>query len=547
MENHKDQQIKIQQLSEDLEDLETYLNEFNTFLPLPVCSLNPIGIIIDINKAFKNLTNYDSLEIFNRPIQEFFKENINDLLKDVQIKGQKTKELTLISKDKKEILVNTSFSIRKDKEGNFIGYFVGFSDITELKRLQEDLEKKVKERTKELERVTEERTIALIREQALVKDLAQKAKELEESRAALMDTLKDIEEARMVAEEEKIKTQTIITNLTDGLLVFNQENNVSLINPQAEKFFNIKAEEVIGKAILELTNFQNFIPLINIIGVEIKGVFRKELPINENFTLEVSTIPLMQGEKKLGNLVILHDVTREKIVERMKTEFVSIAAHQLRTPLSAIKWTLGMFLDGDVGEITSQQRELLEKTYKSNERIITLINDLLDVTRIEEGRYLYKLTLCDFESIVQSAADSYKDEIQRKKIIFGIIKPKKRLPSVTLDVEKMTLAIQNLIDNAIKYTPPGGSVTIFLEADKDEIKFSIHDTGIGISKDEQERIFTRFFRGVNALRMETDGTGLGLFISKNIIEAHGGKIWFESEEGKGTIFYFTIPVKSSFE
>lgn len=156
MENHKDQQIKIQQLSENLEDLEIYLNEFNTFLPLAVCILNPVGIIINVNKAFDNLTGYNNLEILSRHIQEIFKENINDLLKDVQTKVQETKELTLISKDKKEILVNASFSIRKDKEGNFIGYFVGITDITELKKLQEELEKKVEERTKQLqERVNE--------------------------------------------------------------------------------------------------------------------------------------------------------------------------------------------------------------------------------------------------------------------------------------------------------------------------------------------------------------------------------------------------------
>lgn len=123
---------------------------------MAVCILNPVGIIINVNKAFDNLTGYNNLEILSRHIQEIFKENINDLLKDVQTKVQETKELTLISKDKKEILVNASFSIRKDKEGNFIGYFVGITDITELKKLQEELEKKVEERTKQLqERVNE--------------------------------------------------------------------------------------------------------------------------------------------------------------------------------------------------------------------------------------------------------------------------------------------------------------------------------------------------------------------------------------------------------
>jgi len=115
-----------------------------------------------------------------------------------------------------------------------------------------------------------------------------------------------------------------------------------------------------------------------------------------------------------------------------------------------------------------------------------------------------------------------------------------------LDVEKMRLAINNLVDNAIRYTPPGGRVTVSLSYDKKEIEFSVKDTGVGIPKDQQERVFTKFFRGANVMRMATEGTGLGLFITKNIIEAHGGKIWFESEENVGTTFHFTIPLKEEF-
>jgi signal transduction histidine kinase len=238
--------------------------------------------------------------------------------------------------------------------------------------------------------------------------------------------------------------------------------------------------------------------------------------------------------------MILHDVTREKAIERMKTEFVSISAHQLRTPLSAIKWTLKMFLDGDLGELTKEQREFLEKTYKSNERMINLINDLLNVTRIEEGRYLYRPVLADIVPICQSVIDSYREEIEKKNLKFEFKKPKE-LPKVRVDIEKISLAIQNLLENAIRYNREGGEIEIVLKEKEKEIEFSIRDTGIGIPKDQQNRVFTKFFRAPNAMRMETEGSGLGLFITKNIIEAHGGKIWFKSEEGKGTTFYFTLP------
>jgi len=380
----------------------------------------------------------------------------------------------------------------------------------------------------------------------IIEELEKKTKELEESRTALMNMLEDVEEARGKAEEEKNKTLTIINNFTDGLLLFDPENKLSLINPQAEVFFEVKSRDIIGRPVLELSTFPTIEPLVRLVGGEIKGVFRKELPITEKLTLEVSTVPMMRKEEKLGTLVILHDVTREKIIERMKTEFVSLAAHQLRTPLSAIKWALRMVLDGDLGPITEEQRDFMEKTYSSNERIITLINDLLNVTRIEEGRYLYRPILTDIESVVQFVIDSYKEEIEKRKIKFEFKKPEKKLPKVMLDVEKMRIAIQNLLDNAIRYTQLGGRVTASLKYVKKEIEFSIKDTGIGIPKDQQERVFTKFFRGANVMRMATEGTGLGLFITKNIIEAHGGKIWFESEEGKGTTFYFTIPVKEEF-
>jgi len=244
----------------------------------------------------------------------------------------------------------------------------------------------------------------------------------------------------------------------------------------------------------------------------------------------------------LGNLIILHDITREKIVERMKTEFVSISAHQLRTPLSAIKWSLKMLLDGDLGEISLEQKEFIEKAYASNERMIKLINDLLNVTRIEEGRYLFSLSYENIANIIKEQYQTFKELAEKKGLKMELIFKQDKFPLVKVDKEKISLVIQNLIENAIHYTQKG-KITITLESKDREIIFSVEDTGIGIPKDQQERVFSRFFRAENAILSETEGTGLGLFISKNIIEAHGGKIWFKSEEGKGTTFYFTLPIK----
>lgn len=523
MAEEKITKVESERAREDLEDLERYIKEFSSFLPLAVCTINPPKIIIDVNQSFKNLTGYDVSDIIGEPLAKIFleKKEIENLTEETYKKEKpQTGELMLVSKEKKEIPVSVSVAARKDAEGNFIGYFLALSDITEIKKFREKLEERVKERTKALE----------------------------DSRKALMNILEDVGEARKTLEEEKNKTLTIISNLADGLLVFDKNNILSLFNLQAESFFNVKSEEIVGNPIYELGKFLNLQPLVNLLGNGIKGIFRKELKIKEDITLEISAIPMVSGGQELGTLVIIHDITREKMVERIKTEFVSLAAHQLRTPLSAIKWTLDMLLNGDLGEITEEQRDFIGKTYQSNERMINLINDLLDVTRIEEGKYLYKPALTNFENIVQFVVNSSREESQRKKLTLDFKKPLLKLPKIVVDVEKIRLVVQNLLENTIKYTPSGGKITVSLKhlKEKKEIELQIQDTGVGIPKDQQERVFTKFFRAANVMKLDTEGSGLGLFISKNIVEAHGGRIRFESEEGKGTTFYLNLPIKEEF-
>lgn len=339
--------------------------------------------------------------------------------------------------------------------------------------------------------------------------------------------------------EEKEEILAIIESLVDGLMVFDQDKKLILINPAAQKIFKV-GKEILGQTISEFSNTPDLKNLFYFLGKDIREVFRQELEIRENLILEVTSLPILKKRKKTGNLIILHDITREKRIDRMKTEFVSVSAHQLRTPLSAIKWALETLLKK---KLTSEQKEIVKEAYESNKRMLILVDNLLDVVRIEEGRYLQKLVLSDFEKIVQSVIKYYQEEIRKKRIKFEFRVLSEKLPKIKVDPEKIFLVIQNLLDNAIRYTLPGGMVTITLEASQKDIQFSIEDSGIGIPKDQQGNIFEKFFRGSNAVRMKTEGNGLGLFIAKNIIEAHKGKIWFRSEEGKGTTFYFTLPLK----
>ena len=347
--------------------------------------------------------------------------------------------------------------------------------------------------------------------------------------------------ARERTEQEKNKTMAIINNSPDGLIVFDENKRVALLNPRAENFLELGITDAKGKTLPELARFEGFKKLATIVGKEVKNVFREELAITPHLLLEVSAIPVLKQQKKSGTLVILHNITREKRVERMKTEFVSIAAHQLRTPLSAIKWTLKMFMDGDFGKLTPKQREFMQKIYKSNERMIVLINDLLNVARVEEGRYIYKKSFMDIGKLCEDVVQLYNEELSRKDIKFNFIKPDV-LPGAMADPEKIRIVFRNIFENAIKYTPKGEEITVSIKNFDNELEISISDTGMGIPEKQQDRIFTKFFRGANIMRMETQGTGLGLFIAKNIVEAHKGRIWFESEENKGTTFYFTLPL-----
>lgn len=370
--------------------------------------------------------------------------------------------------------------------------------------------------------------------------------ELRRVRAALLNILEDTDEARKDAVRERNKTMAIIENLTDGILLLNSKNEVEIISPLVSDFFRRTKDEIIGKNIIQLFGNEELKQmeelLIDSKRRKVNRVVKKEIAIGKRMDIEITTVFLEEGQEEGGVLIVLHDVTRDKLVERMKTEFVSIAAHQLRTPLSAIKWTLRMVLDGDTGELNLEQKDLLEKTYVSNERMISLINDLLNVTRIEEGRFLYKQELVDFESIVSTIIESSQELLKMKQMELIFDKPKEPLPQVSVDKEKMELVVQNLLENAVKYTPEKGTIRISLEKSNTDIVFKIKDTGVGIPESQQERIFTKFFRGDNVIRMETEGSGLGLYTTRNIVDAHKGKIWFDSKEGEGTTFYFTIPI-----
>lgn len=272
--------------------------------------------------------------------------------------------------------------------------------------------------------------------------------------------------------------------------------------------------------------------------LEFSDVRRKQ----EDQIAELDRVAKMLVRRDM-ELLQANDALRE--IDAAKSHFVSVAAHQLRTPLSITKWTFRMLLGGDFGPILEEQKKVIQRGFEVNEGMIRLVADLLDVARIETGKFLYNFELVSIKEILQEVVSLNLEKAQERHISLTLArKGKGEIPLLLLDKENIEIAVQNLVTNSINYTLPGGKIEVLYEKSEDAVRVSIKDSGVGIPRNQMGRVFEKFFRGDNVVRMQTQGTGLGLFIMANIIRAHNGRIGLESEEGKGSTFWFTLPIKS---
>ena len=248
-------------------------------------------------------------------------------------------------------------------------------------------------------------------------------------------------------------------------------------------------------------------------------------------------------------LLIRRDLELSRANEKLqkfdetKSNFISVVAHQLRTPLSGVKWTLSMLISGDMGELNNDQKTFLMKTYESNTRMITLINDMLVADGIQSGRMHYGFKHIDIVNLLDNVLFEMSPQAVKKNVSLQYKSKFENLPQIYVDPETMRAVLQNLLENAIKYTMEKGRIEINVVQENDHLLISITDDGIGIPADQTKDIFMKFFRARNAIKQETNGSGLGLFIAKEIVEKNGGTIWFEGREGGGTTFYFTVPLE----
>lgn len=253
------------------------------------------------------------------------------------------------------------------------------------------------------------------------------------------------------------------------------------------------------------------------------------------------------------------DVSKRREIHRAKTDFVSLAAHQLRTPLSIVKWYSDYLLAGDAGRFNDEQLKYLNEIFHSNQRLIDLVNSLLDASRIDLGTFIIEPKPTDIIERSETALSKFYQEISKKKI--KLDKQYDKFDLLNLDPRLIQIVFENLISNAAKYTPEGGRIRLVVKKTEKDIFIKVSDTGIGINREDQPKVFTKLFRSAEAKKIEADGSGLGLYIVKAIVEKSGGKIWFESpslellleerqsakrpidKRNLGTTFYITIPLK----
>jgi len=356
---------------------------------------------------------------------------------------------------------------------------------------------------------------------------------------------------------EASEKAAILQGITDGVVVVNTVGEIILVNRAAEDILGAKASRLVGKtihdmrfsssphqdsAIMGLSWIKEWIsrPWEQLQGQVMEDRYEVEGKV-VNVRLSVVPAPGELPGEPLGVVAVFRDITAEVQADRAKSEFISTVSHELRTPLTSIKGYTDLILMGAVGEMNEAQRRFLGTVRANIDRLSSLVGDLLDISRLESGRMRLQIGAVDMAEVITQVVSAMKGPFAAQRVLLNmhLVEP---LPVIQGDKERITQVLLNLLENACRYTLPGGKADVLARVENGELRIDIADTGIGISPEDQKHVFERFFRGDHPLVQEREGTGLGLAIVKSIIEMHGGRIWLQSSLGEGSTFSFTLPI-----
>lgn len=353
--------------------------------------------------------------------------------------------------------------------------------------------------------------------------------------------------------EERARTEAVFTSIGDGAIATDEFGKITRINPAALKILGFSEAETLGQW------FPNVIilvdengSLVSLIDRPITRAFLTGQTVSEKvyyrtkegtrLPVAVTVSPIIHNDRPIGAIEVFRDISLEYEIDRMKSEFISLASHQLRTPLSAIKTYTHMLIDGYMGDLTPEQRRSLSTIVGATNRMNELISTLLNITRIESGSISVQPKQLSMKKLAEEVMKELEHTANSRDIALSL---EGAVGSFSLKTDSLIAKeiVSNLTSNAIKYTSDGGSVTMKLTERKNDVVLAVQDTGLGIPKNAQSQIFTKFFRAPNVVKLETSGTGLGLYLVKGLAEQLGGNVWFKSEEHKGSTFYFSLPKK----
>lgn len=342
-----------------------------------------------------------------------------------------------------------------------------------------------------------------------------------------------ITNARLFAEvmAERQHNSAILNSMGEGVVTLDSEGRVRLINPVAERLLDIQADLVIGELAFDVLPF---LP-----NEQAVGKTEQRFEYNEQI-IGVATTPLLdEGGESVGTVSVLRDVTEAARLERLKDEFITLASHEMRTPLTAITAALDLLTEEDLGPLSSLQQEFLQVARSNNLRLNSMLNSILDISSIESGRASLDLGPVLLQEVVTSAVSGpLKEALKSKDLTLRV----NLTGAVKADASRMVQIVENLLSNACKFTPNGGLIEVYSEScNNDQVRVTVTDSGIGMSEEERRRLFEKFYRVDNSLTRETSGSGLGLSVTKSLIELHGGRLEVASIPGNGSCFSFTLP------